>query len=66
MQFSQAYLEKTIQVWQKHYDRPLTLDDAREIATNVISVYDILIESKLEREKEELKNRGGEKEKPLS
>lgn len=49
--FSKAYLEKTIQVWQKHYDRPLTVDDARTIASNVIGAYELLIKWKLEREK---------------
>jgi hypothetical protein len=36
--FSREFLEKTIRVWQPYYDTPLTIDDAREIATNMVAL----------------------------
>ena len=38
MTYSKQFLEKTIEVWQDDYDYPLTLEDAREIADNMVSL----------------------------
>ena len=40
--FSRELLERTIEVWQPHYERPLTLEDAREIAENMIALFEVL------------------------
>jgi hypothetical protein len=40
--FSKDFLERTIEVWQPRYDHPLTLDDAREIAENMIALFKLL------------------------
>ena len=53
--FSQAYLKKTIQVWQPHYpDKTLNLEDARVIAENVVGFFEEVIKWKTERKKMEL------------
>lgn len=49
--FSNSYLEKTIQVWQPHYSRALTLEDARAIAENVVGFFELLIRWRKERER---------------
>lgn len=54
--FSENYLEKTVKIWQPHYpDKTLTLEDARVIAENVISFFELLIKWRKEREKDESK-----------
>jgi len=40
--FSREFLERTIEVWQPRYDRPLTLEDAREIAENMLGLFKLL------------------------
>ncbi|MBI2471486.1 MAG: hypothetical protein HYV59_09630 [Planctomycetes bacterium] len=42
--FSKEYLEKTIKVWQLHSLTPLSMEDAREIAENMIGLYSFLLE----------------------
>ena len=53
--FSKVYLENTIKVWQPHYSKVLTLEDARVIAENVIGYFELLIDWKTKREKGEQK-----------
>jgi hypothetical protein len=36
------YLDQTIEVWQPYAEQPLTREDAREIAHNVIGFFQIL------------------------
>ena len=40
--FTKEFLERTLEIWQPRYDRPLTLDDAREIAENMIGLFKVL------------------------
>jgi len=40
--FTKKFLERTIELWQPHYDYPLTLEDAREIAENMIGLFKLL------------------------
>ncbi|MCI0613814.1 hypothetical protein L0244_12590 [bacterium] len=51
------FLEKTIRVWQPHYKKKLTQEDAREIAQNLSGFYRILAEwdAKEKAKKEDLK-----------
>ncbi len=42
--YSKEFLEKTINVWQRYYHFPLTLEDAREIADNMIGLFSLLTE----------------------
>ena len=44
--YSKEFLEKTINVWQRYYKTSLTLEDAREIADNMIGLFSLI--SKLE------------------
>lgn len=44
VKFSKEYLEKTIKVWQQYYNTPLSLEDAREIAENMIGLCSFLFE----------------------
>lgn len=39
---SEEFLEETVRVWQKYYDRPLTHDDARQIIENVTGYFRLL------------------------
>lgn len=41
---TQQFLEQTRRFWQKHTDRPLSLEDARQIAANVAGLFQILAE----------------------
>ncbi len=52
-EFSKAFLEKTIQVWQPYSPAPLTLENAREIAENVTGLFCLLdeLEQKYGKEK---------------
>lgn len=52
-EFSKAFLEKTIQVWQPYSPAPLTLEDAREIAKNVTGLFCLLAELEKKYGKEE-------------
>jgi hypothetical protein len=38
------FLEQTRCFWQKHTDRPLSVEDARQIAANVTGVFRVLAE----------------------
>jgi hypothetical protein len=40
--FTKEFLERTIEIWQPRYDRPLTLDGAREIAETVVALFELL------------------------
>ncbi len=42
--YSKEFLEKTINVWQRYYHVPLTLEDARYIADNMIGLFSLLTE----------------------
>ena len=42
--YSKEFLEKTINVWQRYYHSPLTLEDAREIADNMIGLFSLISE----------------------
>jgi flagellin-specific chaperone FliS len=37
--YSKEFLEKTIKVWQPYSNFTLTLEDAREIADNMLSLF---------------------------
>lgn len=39
-----SFLKKTAEVWQPHYKRRLTEEDAREIAENLTGFFDLLAE----------------------
>ena len=41
---SKEFLEKTINIWQQYYHFPLTLEDAREIADNMIGLFSLISE----------------------
>lgn len=41
---SKEFLDETVRVWQKYYDRPLTHDDARQIIENVTGYFKLLHE----------------------
>ncbi len=41
---TQQFLEQTRRFWQKHTDRPLSLEDARQIAANMAGLFQILAE----------------------
>ena len=38
----QEFLEQTRRFWQKRTDRPLSLEDARQIAANVAGLFQVL------------------------
>jgi hypothetical protein len=42
--YSKEFLEKTINTWQRYYQAPLTQEDAREIADNMIGLFSLLAE----------------------
>ena len=44
------FLQETLEFWQKRTKRVLTLEDAREIAENVGSFFEILLASEAERQ----------------
>ena len=43
-EYSKEFLGKTIKIWQPYYSTPLTLEDAREIAENMINLFSFLNE----------------------
>ncbi len=51
--YPKEYLEKTIRLWQPYSPEPLTLEDAQEIADNVIGLYSYLIELKQKHDQKE-------------
>jgi len=55
-EFSKQFLEKTIKIWQPYSPAPLSLEDAREIAENVTSLFCLLneLEQKYDKEKTEV------------
>ena len=50
--YSKEFLEKTIKVWQPYSETLLTLEDAREIAENVVNLYKLLFELEKKYDKE--------------
>lgn len=52
-EFSKNFLEKTIKVWQRYYNTPLSIEDAREIAENTICLCSFLFELEQKNGKEE-------------
>ncbi len=42
--YSKEFLEKTINVWQPYSHFPLTLEDAREIADNMLGLFSFVLE----------------------
>ena len=42
--FSDGFLQKTVEVWQPYSKTALTLEDAREISVNMVSLYSYLLE----------------------
>jgi len=44
--YSEQFLKHTIEVWQPHSPEPLTLEDAREIADNMVDLFTYLNELK--------------------
>lgn len=42
--FSQDFLLETKEVWQPLYEKELTVEDAREIASNTVEFFNILVE----------------------
>ena len=43
-EYSTEFLKRTIEVWQPYYSTPLTLEDAREIAENMVNLATLLLE----------------------
>ncbi|MFQ6061239.1 MAG: hypothetical protein ACE5KV_08130 [Thermoplasmata archaeon] len=43
-EYSREFLEKTIEVWQRYSSAKLTLEDAREIAENMVDLFSLLVE----------------------
>ena len=58
MMIHKKFLEKTIQIWQPHSDKKLTLEDAREIAENMTGLFSFLLEleEKYGKEKEKIQS----------
>ncbi len=42
--FDNDFLLETKEVWQPLYEKELTLEDTREIASNVVEFFNILVE----------------------
>ncbi len=42
--FDNDFLLETMSLWQPHYEEELTTEDAREIATNMVEFFNILVE----------------------
>jgi len=41
-EFSKRFLARTIEVWQPHSQTQLTLEDAKEIASNITKLFKLL------------------------
>jgi hypothetical protein len=52
--YSEEFLDRTIETWQEYYARPLTREDAREIADNMTGLFNLLeeLDRKYGKEKE--------------
>ncbi|PKK83706.1 MAG: hypothetical protein CVT49_07410 [candidate division Zixibacteria bacterium HGW-Zixibacteria-1] len=52
--YSKEFLDRTIETWQQYYARPLTREDAREIADNMTGLFNLLeeLDRKYGKEKE--------------
>ena len=48
--YSLEYLQKTIRLFQPHSEAPLTLEDAQQLADDVLDLFEYLIELKQQRE----------------
>jgi len=50
-EYSNALLNKTIELWQPYYEKKLTVEDAREIIVNMVSLVKLLdhLEKKYEK-----------------
>jgi len=44
--YNEQLLKKTIQIWQPHSPKPLSLDDAKNIIDNAVDLYSYLLELK--------------------
>lgn len=53
--YSKQFLEKTIAVWQPYSPDPLTIEDAQEIADNMLGLYSYLLELKQTHDQKEKK-----------
>lgn len=42
--YSEQFLQETIQVWQPHNSEPLSLENAQEIVDNILNLYSYLNE----------------------
>jgi hypothetical protein len=47
MDFSNEFLQKTIEVWQPHSPARLTTEDAREICKTLINLHNFMLELEL-------------------
>jgi hypothetical protein len=43
-EYSREFLERTVEVWQRYSSSKLTLEDAREIAENMVELFSLLME----------------------
>jgi hypothetical protein len=43
-EYSREFLERTVEVWQRYSSSKLTLEDAREIAENMVELFSLLRE----------------------
>lgn len=46
-----SFLQETIKVWQPFSKEPLTLEDAREIVSNMVGFFEVLMEWDAEKKK---------------
>ena len=54
--YSEAFLKKTIEVWQPRFKEPLTLEDAREIAVHWTALFKLVIDIHREESQKETKS----------
>jgi len=43
--FPKEFLDETIEIWQPYSPTPLSVNDAREIANNMTSLFNLLIKN---------------------
>ena len=48
--YPKDYLQRTINLFQPHSEAPLTLEDAQQLADDVLDLFEYLIELKQQRE----------------
>jgi hypothetical protein len=53
--FSEEFLKRTIEVWQPYCSKTLSLEDAREIAVNMVGLFSLLHELEQKYEEKEKK-----------